>query len=289
MNLVTRQLLAQVQNLRLHSRKRLRSQQRGEKRSLRKGSSLEFADYREYLQGDDIRSIDWNAYARSERLYLKLFQEEESKAVYFLVDGSESMRFGNPSKFEFALAVASILSYAALRRYDQPQILLLQKEDFRRYRFASQRQFFPVLQQLAKLRSGGATKLNSAFRKIALSRFARGIFFVMSDFYSSDGFGALKLLASSGNDLHCWQILTPEEWAPGVRGEFRFFDSESPDLSDVTISPHVLRSYDRRLRSLQDEIKKVAHQCGASYIGMNTAASMPDLILRDLRKIGILL
>lgn len=289
MNLVTRELLAQVQNLRLHSRRRMRSQQRGEKSSLRKGSSLEFADYREYLQGDDIRSIDWNAYARSERLYLKLFQEEESKAVYFLVDGSESMRFGNPSKFEFALAVASILSYAALRRYDRPQILVLQNESFRRYGFASQRQFFPVLQQLGKLRSGGATKLNNALRKIALSRLAHGIFFVISDFYSSDGFEALKLLASAGNDLHCWQLLMPEEWNPGVRGEFRFFDSETSDPSDVTISPQVLRSYDRRLLALQNQIKKVAHQCNASYLGMNSEASISDLILRDLRKTGILL
>jgi uncharacterized protein (DUF58 family) len=289
MTLVTQELLARVQTLRLQSRRKIRAQQRGEKSSLRKGSSLEFADYREYLQGDDIRSIDWNAYARCERLYLKLFQEEESRPVYFLVDGSESMRFGNPSKFEFALALASVLSYASLRRYDRPQIIVLHNETFRRYGFSSQRQFFPILDQLGKLKTGGQLKLNSALMKIALSRFARGIFFVISDFYSTDGFEALKLLASAGNDLHCWQLLTPEEWAPAVRGEFRFFDSETSDPSDVSISPQVLKSYERRLRSLQNQITKVAHQCGASYLPLNTQASISDLVLRDLRKTGILL
>ena len=97
--LIDRELLTRLEALQIPSRRRMRQQHRGEKTSLRKGSSLEFSDYREYLQGDDIRRIDWNVYARTERLYLKLFFEEESRPVLLLIDGSESMGFGSPAKF----------------------------------------------------------------------------------------------------------------------------------------------------------------------------------------------
>src|SRR5215204_3925322 len=111
MKTLTRELLARLETLQILSRRRTRTNRRGEISSVKKGASLEFSDYREYLQGDDIRSIDWNVYARTEKLYLKLFFEDESRPLYFVVDGSVSMRFGEPSKFEFAVALASALSY----------------------------------------------------------------------------------------------------------------------------------------------------------------------------------
>src|SRR3990172_1754784 len=145
-NLLTRELLAQLETIQIATKRRLRLQHRGERASLRKGSSIEFSDYREYNQGDDIRSIDWNVYARTERLFLKLFLEEESKPVYFVLDCSESMSFGAPSKFEYGLALSASLSYAALRRYDRPSVLLLQDDRLRKCSFGSQKQFFQILQ-----------------------------------------------------------------------------------------------------------------------------------------------
>jgi hypothetical protein len=146
-----------------------------------------------------------------------------------------------------------------------------------------------MMHQLEKLKPAGITKLNAALRKIIFSRLTRGIVFVISDFYSEDGFEALKLLGSAGHDLHCWHLLTTEEWNPGIRGELRFLDSESTERTEVTISPHVLKAYKQRLTELQNQIKRVAHQSNASYFALNSDASIGNLILRDLRRQGILL
>jgi uncharacterized protein (DUF58 family) len=287
MNLLTRELLSEVASLQIASRRRLRFAHKGEKNSLHKGSSAEFSDYREYLQGDDIRSIDWNVYARSERLYLKLFLEEQSKPIYSLVDASESMRFGNPSKLDYALATSAALSYAALRRYDRPEILVLQQAQIKRFHFSSQHHFFMMLPELEKIVCSGETLLNSALKKIAAARQRRGIIFLISDFYSSDGFEAIKLLASSGNELHCFHVLTAEEWDPQVRGELRMIDSENFAQAEVSISPQVIKKYRNRLNGFTEGIRKMAHQCGSSYHQLNTSTPLKEFLLQGLRQKGI--
>src|SRR3990170_446752 len=116
MKLLKRDLLVQLESLQIPSRRKRASHLRGEKTGSRKGASVEFSDYREYLHGDDIRSIDWNVYARTERLFLKLFLEEQSKPVYFVIDASQSMNFGTPTKFHYATAMATALCYVCLKR-----------------------------------------------------------------------------------------------------------------------------------------------------------------------------
>ncbi len=254
---------------------------------MRKGSSLEFSDYREYLPGDDIRNIDWNTYARTERLFLKLFFEEESRPVFFVVDCSDSMNFGDPTKFEYALSLACCLSYVSLRRYDRPQILLLKDKSFRRFPFRSQAQFFAILRQLQQERTGGETHLSTALRKMALAGFGRSTFFILSDFYSYDGLQGLKLLATSGNEICCLQILTPEETNPSLRGDLRLVDSETSDRADVSISPNAMRRYLHQLRSLQEGVRPTAHQSMANYYSISNTESLESLLLEDLRKAGI--
>src|SRR3972149_9577684 len=177
-NLLTRELLAQLETIQIATKRRLRLQHRGERASLRKGSSIEFSDYREYNQGDDIRSIDWNVYARTERLFLKLFLEEQSKPVYFVIDASQSMNFGTPTKFHYATAMATALCYVCLKRYDHPHILLLQEKSFRRFTFPSMKHFFPLLKRIAQQQTMGETFLSLGLRKIALARYPRGIYFL---------------------------------------------------------------------------------------------------------------
>ncbi|PWT90474.1 MAG: hypothetical protein C5B54_07070 [Acidobacteria bacterium] len=287
MSLLTRQLLAQLDQIQIASRRRMRLQHRGEKSSQRKGSSLEFSDYREYLQGDDVRSIDWSIYGRMERLYLKLFLEEESKPVSFIVDASESMSFGSPSKFQYALSLAAALSYVALRHYDRPQIILLRDQSFRRFGFGSQKQFFSMLNYLDQQTPSGETHLNAALKKIALARFKRGIYFLFSDFYSYDGFEGLKLLSSAGNELHCLQILTDEEVHPSLRGDLKLRDAEMADSAEVSISPQIVKRYLARLRALQSDIKRTAHLSFASYQTILTSLPLSSLLLRDLRRSGV--
>ena len=182
LKLLTRDLLARLESLQIPSRKKRDIHRRGEKPSTRKGSSVEFSDYREYLHGDDIRSIDWNVYARTERLFLKLFLEEQSKPVYFVIDASQSMNFGTPTKFHYATAMATALCYVCLKRYDHPHILLLQEKSFRRFTFPSMKHFFPLLKRIAQQQTMGETFLSLGLRKIALARYPRGIYFLISDF-----------------------------------------------------------------------------------------------------------
>lgn len=289
MSLVTNELLAQLNALKIPSRRRIRSHFRGEKSSLRKGSSVEFSDYREYLPGDDIRSIDWSVYARTERLFLKLFLEEESKPIYLVVDASVSMNFGTPLKLEYALSLAACMSYIALRRYDRPQILLLRDRTFLRHVFRSQSQFFTVLRQLENEKPGGETHLSGVLRKIALAGFPRGIYFILSDFYSYDGFQGLKLLAAAGNEIHCLQILSPEETAPTVRGDLRLVDSETQEQSEVSISPQSLRRYQQQLKNLQENVRLTAFRSMADFEIITTDQPLSDLLLHSLRKKQIVL
>lgn len=284
---LTRDLLARIDGLQIPSRRKARLNRRGERTSSRKGSSLEFSDYREYLQGDDFRSIDWNVYARTEKLFLKLFLEDESRPVYIVVDASRSMSFGEPSKFEYALSLSAALSYICLRRYDRPRVLALEDRGFKSFSFPSRRQFFAVAAQLEKLQPAGETHLNAALRKISFSRFPRGIYFLISDFYSADGFEAMGLLTATGNELHCLHILSPEELKPAHRGDLRLIDSENESPAEVSISPLALRRYAARLNALRKDAAGAAHRALADYYFISTETPLASLLLRDLKQQGM--
>jgi Protein of unknown function DUF58 len=287
MKLLTRELLAQLEQLKIPSQRRLRQQHRGERPSLRKGSSLEFSDYREYLPGDDIRSIDWNVYARTERFFLKLFREDESKPVYFVLDASKSMNFGEPTKYEYNAALSCAMSYVSLLNYDKPRILLVNGNYFRSVLFSSLADFFSVSRTIDQFEPQGETQWSSALKKIALSQFPKGIYFLMSDFYSSDGWDGMKLLAAAGNELHCFQTLTDEEIEPTLRGDLRLIDSETDSNSEVSISPGVLKRYRQRLKQMQDSLKQTAFESFASFYVIRTSVPLDDFILRNLRKSGV--
>lgn len=287
MKLLTRELLAKIDTLQILSARRTRLNRRGERTSHKKGSSVEFSDYREYLQGDDIRSIDWNVYARTEKLFLKLFFEDESRPVYFIVDGSRSMGFGAPAKFDYALSLASALSYVSLKRYDRPRVLVLKDRAFRPYSFASQKQFFAVTAQLEKIAPEGETHLGAALRKIAFAGYPRGIYFLISDFYSSDGFDSMGLLTAAGNELHCLHVLPEEEIHPELRGDLRLIDSENDGRTEVSISPQILRRYNGRLEALRKDAAAAAHRSMASYYFISTSVPLDSLILRDLKRQGM--
>jgi uncharacterized protein (DUF58 family) len=286
--LLTKDLLARLEQIEIPSRRRLRQHHRGERAAQKKGSSLEFSDYREYLPGDDIRNIDWNVYARTERLFLKLFLEEQSKPVYFVLDGSGSMNFGEPTKFEYAIALACALSYVSLLNYDHPRILLIHEASFQAFSISSLKQFFPVVERLDTLEPQGDTRWSAALRKISLSNFPKGIFFLLSDFYSADGWDGMKLLAAAGNELHCLQILTEDEFHPEFRGDLRLIDSETQSESEVSISPSVLKKYDARLKQMQDAVRKTASHSFSSFDSISTSTPLKDLLLQSFRRSGIL-
>lgn len=287
MKLLTREMLAKAESIQIPSRRRSKFHERGEKASLRKGASLEFSDYREYLQGDDIRSVDWNVYARTERLYLKLFLEEQSKPVYFLIDASASMKFGNPAKFDFARALSALLAYSCLRRYDRPQILFLRNGPPERFRFPARKEFFRVLKQIEEQTCAEEIGLNRAIRQVALANLPRGIFFVLSDFYSPQPLDSLQLLAAANNEIHCLQILSEQELRPDFRGDLRFLDAETQGKSEVSISAQTLAKYQSALGGFQTRVRTAAHRSGAGYSCINSSRDLGKVVFEDLRRKGI--
>jgi uncharacterized protein (DUF58 family) len=285
---ITRSLLAQIESLQILSKHRQRAPLRGERSSLRQGAGMEYADFRPYLQGDDIRRIDWNLYARTEKLFLKLFLEEESKPVYFVVDASESMSFGEPSKFRFAMQTAACLAYISLRRYDAARLLLLSGSSFRKISIGAMKQFFPFLDRMETLVPAGETCLSAGLKKIALSRFPRGIYFVLSDFYSADGLEGMKFLGLS-NEVHCLHILTPEEERPPLKGELRLIDSETKAAAEVSMSAEILRRYLVRLESFRRDVRRSCRQSMSTYLPVLTSTPLTSLLLKDLRAAGIVM
>jgi len=285
---ITRKLLSQLESLHILSRRQQRAPLRGERSSLRQGAGMEFSDFRPYLQGDDIRRIDWNLYARTEKLFLKLFLEEESKPVYFVVDASESMAFGNPTKLQFALQAAACLSYVSLRRYDPARFLFLRGRSFDKISIGAMQQFFSFLGQMERFVPAGETHLSAGLKKIALARFPRGIYFLFSDFYSADGLDGMKLLGLS-NEIHCLHLLTPEEDRPPLKGELRLIDSETGAAAEVSMSAEVLRRYRSRLESFRTNVKRACHQSMSTYLPVLTSTTLDSLLLKDLRTAGIVM
>lgn len=285
--ILTHELLVQAERIHIPSRRRARYYQRGERTGLKKGSSLEFSDYREYLQGDDLRSIDWNVYARSEKLFLKIFLEEQSKPVYFVIDCSESMKFGTPSKFEYARAVAALLTYSCLRHYDRPHILLVRNDTFQNYPIRSRKEFFGYLPRLEAEKCGGNADWNFAVRRIAYSHLSRGVFFLFSDFYCSQGFEAIKSLGANGNDVHCFQILSPQEIMPGIRGDLRLQDCETIDRSEVSITGAIIKQYRKALEDLQHRVRIAAARSGGTFYCISTASDLSTVVFQKLRAAGV--
>lgn len=288
--------LAKLEQLQLLSRTIFRGQQRAERRSRQLGSSLEFADYRDYTPGDDLRSIDWNIYGRLDRLFVKLYEEEQDLPVYFLVDASASMRWSpgteRLTKLDQARRIAAALSYIALANLDRVNIFYFSsglERDAGLSRGPSQfHKLLAFLKSVPEVVPGG-TELLPALRTFAQRVKRRGLVFILSDFFDADGGAeALRLLRHRQFDVQVVQILDPEERAPSCLGDLRLLDAETPEAREITVDATLLRRYraafDLFLRGLQSFC--VAHQIG--YVEASTAVAFEDLVLRVLRGGAIL-
>src|SRR6266581_1230526 len=227
--LLTPDLLRRLEQFQLLARRRAKSSLKGERRSKARGQSVEFADYRNYVAGDDFRYLDWNLYGRLDRLFLKLYEEERELPVTVFLDASESMTFGEPRKFDFARQVAAAVGYVALCGFDRVSVAafpdMLQEPmgesdlEARSQELAargalrsvrgrkSALQFFQDINQLT---AGGATELNEALRRGALQSRRAGLAVVLSDFLDPAGYEpGLTALLGRGFQVNAVQILAP--------------------------------------------------------------------------------
>jgi len=292
--LLDEEFIKKIQQLELVSRKIVSGKMKGERRSRRRGQSTEFADYRSYVSGDDLRFLDWNIYGRLDRLFLKLFLEEEDLWVNFLIDNSPSMSFGDPDKFIYAKRIAAALGYIALHNYDRVRVGAFSDRMtpvFGPARGRPQtRLLFDALERLEPA-EGASTDLTRGCRDFAMVHRLSGIVIFISDFFDRRGFeAALRYLLSGGpqSEIYIIHILSPQEVEPPLTGDLKLMDLEDGVEADVTITAPLLKLYRRNLDGFRSEIKEFASQRGMHYAFSSTAVPFHQLILEYLRRRGLL-
>lgn len=284
--------LAKLEQLHLLAKKLFRGEHRAERRSRQTGSSLEFADYREYTPGDELRSIDWPAYGRLERLFVKLYEQEQDLPVHFLMDVSASMRWTpssseiRHSKFASASRITAALAYIALANLDRVNIHCFASGILSELGIArGKAQFHSVLDFLRKTPDpDGPTRLLECVRAFTQRVKRRGLVFVLSDFFDPAGYEeALSLLRHSQFEVHTIQILDPAELAPAHVGDLSLLEIETDKSLDLTVSENLLRRYREEIAAFNSNLESFCLQRAIAHARVTTDVPFEDIVLRILR------
>ena len=289
--LLDEDFMRRIEKLSLVSRKVFRGRMKGERRSKKRGFSSEFADYRNYVEGDDLRFIDWNIYGRLDRLFLKLFMEEEDLHVHLLVDASLSMGFGNPKKIDYAKKVAAAIAYIGLSNMDRVQVHAF-STGIQQYTDAlrGKRVSWQLFEFLENLRPISGTGLTESCRTFAIkARQGKGVIVLLSDFLDPAGYEeGLKHLFGSKMDVYVVHLLSPEEVHPELQGDLRLVDVEDASFQEITVSQPLLKQYQETLRKFCGGIRDYCTRRGASYVFSSTDVAFDQLVLTYLRRGGLL-
>ncbi|MCA9196574.1 MAG: DUF58 domain-containing protein [Planctomycetales bacterium] len=287
--LLSPELLAQLERLELVSRKIFRGRMKGERRSRRKGQSVEFADFRNYVPGDDLRFIDWNLYARLDRLFLKLFMEEEDLHFYALIDASASMDFGEPTKLQYAKQLAAALGFIGLCRADRVRVESLgQSARNPSPVLRGRRSLWRLTESVSQIEPGQNVSLEEGVRNFTLRSSGKGIVVLLTDLLDKSGYEtALRYLMAQDFDIYLIHLLAPEETDPEVTGDLKLIDSEDADIAEITVSRPLLDRYKRTLASFVDGAKEYATRRGISYVFAKTDVPVDRLVASYLRSRGL--
>lgn len=300
------ELLGSLDRLDIVSRKILNGKLPGERRGKRRGQSVEFDDYRPYVPGDDLRHIDWNVYARSERFFLKLFREEEDLSLDIIIDDSPSMRVALAQKALFAHRLAIALAYIGLVNHNRVACEIIAptqdppEQTPRRLAPMRGRRNLPriasfILQNLNAPQhpSRRTPSFHDTCRNIAMTRKTRGVLVLISDMLFREGFlPGLNFIAAraQGFDTAIVQVLAPDEIDPArgdLVGDLRLIDAESALAAEITVSKPVIAQYRKRLEQHQTELVRACHARQIAHTLVQSDASVRDLILSSLRMQGL--
>ncbi len=281
--------MARLEQLEIVSRRIHASRMKGERRSKRKGESAEFADYRNYVIGDDLRHIDWNIYARLDRLFLKLFLEEEELSVSVLLDLSGSMETGDPAKARYAKRVAAALAYIGLCNYNRVNLYLYNDSVFGRLAgLRGRRMVGQMMRFLEDAPVGGKSHMAMAAKQFALRHTTKGVCVLISDFFDKGGFEeALRYLVGRQMDIYALQVLSPQEVQPDLAGDLKLVDCEDDDVAEITVSKPLMDRYKANLQAYCESIRTYCSQRGVVYYLARSDSSFETLVLTYLRHRGL--
>lgn len=308
-DLLAPEVAARIARLDITSRKVFSGKLKGERRSKRRGESVEFADHRPYVSGDDLRHIDWNIFGRLDRLFLKLFLEEEDLSLHIVVDCSASMDAGEPGKFLFAQRLAAAMGYIGLVNLNRVAVsaigsratdaafeqgaaapndpadtgLVSSLRDLR-----GKRRLQDLSAYLTGLSPLGGTRFTDGCKRVALSRRGRGVMLIISDFFVKEGYETgLRLLKGHGYDLFAIQVLSPQEMQPTLGGDLRLKDMEDGDTAEVTISAPLLKKYGQILNAYCNRLHEFCAQRDIVHMTVKSDTPVDTFVLEYLRRRGL--
>jgi len=283
--LLDEEFLARIEKLSLLSRATLTGRIRGTRLSRRRGFSTEFADHRDYVPGDDIRYLDWNIFGRLDRLFIKLFEEQEDLTVCLLVDCSKSMAHGDPDKFRYARQVAAALAYIALGTEDRVSVYPF--DDSLRAPFKpvrGRRNALRLISWLTDLEAGSGTGLLPSLTAFTGAAPTRGMVILISDLLDPSGYtDALRVLSGRRIDVHLIHVLSPQEIDPVLAGDLKLVDCEDGGAVEVTMSRSLLNSYRRTVEEFRAGVRESCSRFAITPLFTSTGTPFDELILRYLR------
>jgi uncharacterized protein (DUF58 family) len=283
------EFLHKLEQLELVSKKIFVGRMKGERKSKRRGSSVEFADHRQYSVGDDLRHIDWNVYGRLDKLFLKLFLEEEDLHFYTLLDTSLSMDFGEPTKLHYGKQVAAALAFIGLVNHDRVMLDTFSSGlEAGMNSVRGRSQMYRIVGYLDKLGASGASDLTAAAKSFAIKHPGKGVVVVISDFLDKQGYEpALRYLLARNMDIYVIHVLSREEVEPELVGDLRLVDAEDDDIAEITVSAPLLRRYKDNLNAFVGGMKEWCTKRGITYIFTTNQNPFDKLILNYLRERGL--
>jgi len=281
-------LLRRLEALALQVRRAVSGQMGGERRSRRRGQSIEFADYRNYTPGDDFRLIDWNAYARLDRFMLRLFVAEEELPLSLFVDLSGSMDWGKPNKADTARQLAGAIAYVALAALDRVRLTVFAEGETSGGAPSRGRRAAAMLfSRLQSFPAGGVTNYEKLVWPIGRQRPGMTVLI-------TDGLGespldpALRALQRAHQEGAVLQLLAPQEITPDWTGDARLRDAETGVEREFTATPLTQGGYTKALAQRTDEIERAAHRRGLRFARLSTSEPIDEMVQVTLRRIGLL-
>lgn len=280
--------LRKLERFSLSARRPFPGQMKGEKRSTRRGASVEFADYREYLPGDDLRYVDWNTAARLGKLFIKLFLEEEDLYVALLVDTSASMGFGEPTKLRCAAQVAAALGYIGAANFDRVAVSAFAggRTELRRP-VRGRSGAIHLLDYLGGLTAGGGTSIADSMHAFASHTRSKGVAVVVSDFLDPGWQGGVKPLLARGFQVVLVHVMDREELEPTLVGDLRIIDSETGEDKEMSVTPALLSRYREAVGAFCNGLRAMANRYGMDYLMVRNDISVDDVLFGDLRRLGL--
>ena len=295
--MLTPQFLKQLEPFHIQSDRSFRGKFRGERRSLNRGVGMEFADYRVYEPGDDLRHVDWNIYARLGKLFIKLFHADEGLPLALLIDNSRSMEFGSPTKLTCAKQIAAALGYIALGHADSVAVYTCAERLSSTLPPASSTsQFSRLTKVLTAITAHGQTRLTECLRQLPMYQRHPCAIVVLSDFLDPNGYEqGFKLLTGRGFSLTAIHLMSPEEMNPQVYlentptgGDWLVEDAETSETRAITINPETLSQYQNQQQIFCDTLLRFCIDQGIGYAQLKSDTPIEPFILQELHRAGLI-